>query len=39
MEKQKKLTISGKLKKTFVPQQNFESKKNFHSMKESFQNL
>ena len=30
MEKQKKkLTISGKLKKTFVPQQNFESKKKF----------
>ena len=37
MEKQKKkLTISGKLKKTFVPQQNFESKKKFSINEKKF---
>ena len=37
MEKpKKKLTISGKPKKTFVPQQNFESKKKFFSNDKKF---
>ena len=40
MEKQKKkLTISGKPKKNFVSQQNFESKKKFLLTIKSFQNL
>ena len=40
MEKQKKkLTISGKPKKTFLSKQNFESKKKIISMIKNFQNL